>query len=303
MSSNGGPGGFDPKIERLKLAHESVPPASILLIYASRHEQVLFDPGEPVAERGDEGVTDPSPQMPRVRVCGISPGLRANYMDVGSQFGTRECQEGAHDRTPMFGNPGEARWPGTFEEAHQHCLDLIVGMMGGHQDRRLILSQQSPKPCHPGIAGPGFRRRGAQPGPNGVNRQVIILSQGGDGAGHGLAGRGDPVIKVSHSEVEASGRPGLACQIEQGDRVGPAGHRDQHGSAWECQPIEDGLKPNLERVHLRRKSSDDPTGGAVAVEEPVVESAWPPLPELHRVRDNPESAPMDGIGDLTIAKP
>ena len=186
-------------------------------------------------------------------------------IQVRHQLGTAQIDERPDDVLTTRMNRGQAAGPGAAHEAQQHGLCLIVARVPDGDDVGLPALADTLEKCVAHLARRLFQRTATPRGDFGdvtefdVESHPAVFGQARAELGVAIGvGAAQAVVQVGQpGEVNHAGGRQFRHQQCQRDRVGPAGHGDDHARAVATQrPASDGRQhASGKRGHDRRRAS------------------------------------------------
>ena len=192
--------------------------------------------------------------MARILVGRIAPRREAFGPEVPQNVRAPERQQRPHQDATPCRHAREARRSRALESAHEHGLDLIVGVVSRDHQLGAELEAGGFEPGVSGGAGRGLAGIGAERAATVLATESVAVRQRSDRRRHLRACRVDAVVEMGHNEVESVELTGGDEQMQQHDRVGTARHGHQGPGGRQAQRDEVGAE-RLEQGHRLSSTS------------------------------------------------
>jgi hypothetical protein len=185
-------------------------------------------------------VADPVPEEAGVAVRRVLGPGQAVRRQVGEDGRAAHPQQGPDQPAAPARDAGEPPGPGALEQAHEDGFRLVVRRVGQGDAVRARLARQPAQRRE--ARGPGRLLRRAAPAaghhdPRLPQGHAEPPGHGGDQGGVGVGLRPQAVVDVAGDHGHAERRRQDRQGVEQGHRVGAAGHAHEHAVPAREQPV------------------------------------------------------------------
>jgi len=185
----------------------------------------------------------------RVAVRRVVPPGNSLPLEPGHELLLPESEEGAKPPPLARGHSCETGRSAARQDTKQDGLQLVVLVMCEDHRVRPLLPTHLLEPAVPRDPGPRFGGAGPEAEATYRDRHGDVGHRGHHAIGDGAAVGMNAVVRVRHDEIEPMALPGRVHQVEEGERVGPAGDGQQE------TPPGSGTAHRLPRIEEARGRS------------------------------------------------
>jgi hypothetical protein len=185
--------------------------------------------------------------VPRILIGRIFPWCDADTMQMFGQLFAPKRQQGTNQLPPAWRDPRQSGRAGAAQHPHENRFDLVVLVVRGKDELGAQLFGEAGEPGITRLARRGLAGAATEPELPHVHRKAVAMGRGSHPLGDLPALGMNPVIGVRDVQRETSRRRHAAQQIEQRERIGSPGNRNQGRAGGESQSPEMAIEPLRER--------------------------------------------------------
>jgi hypothetical protein len=164
---------------------------------------------------------------------------------VREQLGPGEAEQWPDKVSLDWLHSRETRRSASPKCAQQYGLGLVVCVMSGEDPPRVVSLPHPAQPTISRLPRLGLTGLGSQSKPRGHERESGEAGELAYPHGDVTTFQGNTVVRVRDQEVEVVRLPALQQEVEQGDRIRPARHRDNGAGRLDVEGSEVGYEAVL----------------------------------------------------------
>jgi hypothetical protein len=217
------------------------------------HKVLLRGVAQALANQGQERVPNPRAQVTGITIRRVVMRHETTRRDVGGELVASEGQERSDEPgDASLGDGSEPDGTAALEHAQQDRLCLIVSLVRGDEVTGLSRLLYCAQPAVASGPRSRFARARTEAQLAKLKRTPIVRRHRGYRPSHGAARRIDLMVRVGDDECKPVGGGLAREQVQEGERVGPTGNRDDRDARfWETsRASEMCAKTSLKRRHI-----------------------------------------------------